>query len=241
MYRRLPAELAKSGHIANYVEKRVFVDLTVEERMRYDALMAEFRWYLATRRQQLYGANFFQQLVHRAAFDPAARRALQAHHQARLLALNAQAKIDQVARLLEKHRKEHVLIFSEYTSMVQEISRGLAIPSITYRTNATERRMILDRFRSGRYTKLVTGRVLNEGVDVPDATVAIIVSGSSATREYIQRLGRVLRPKPRSALLYEIISRRTVEGRAARSRRPATRRWLRNGPLIMPFLSLTFV
>jgi hypothetical protein len=50
--------------------------------------------------------------------------------------------------------------------------------------------------------------------------VAIVVSGSSATREYIQRLGRVLRPKPREAVLYEIVSRRTTEGRAARARRP---------------------
>jgi superfamily II DNA or RNA helicase len=63
--------------------------------------------------------------------------------------------------------------------------------------------------------------VLNEGVDVPDANVAIVVSGSAATREYIQRLGRVLRPKLREAMLYELISRGTTEGRAARARRPA--------------------
>jgi superfamily II DNA or RNA helicase len=61
---------------------------------------------------------------------------------------------------------------------------------------------------------------LNEGVDVPDANVAIVVSGSAASREYIQRLGRVLRPKPRQAVLYEVISRGTTEGRAARARRP---------------------
>ena len=66
----------------------------------------------------------------------------------------------------------------------------------------------------------MTGRVLNEGVDVPDANVAIVVSGSSATREYIQRLGRVLRPKPGEAVLYEIISRRTTEGKAAYRRNP---------------------
>ena len=67
---------------------------------------------------------------------------------------------------------------------------------------------------------LVTGRVLNEGVDVPDANVAIIASGSSATREYIQRLGRILRPKPTQAVLYELITRKTSEGQAAKRRRP---------------------
>ena len=220
VYRRLPAELARGGHIADYREKRIFVDLTPEERYRYDALMAEWKWYLATRRSQLMRGNLFEQLIRRSANDPAARRALQAHHQARMIALNAEGKIDRVEELLTKHRAEHVIVFSEYNAMVRAVSQRLGLPAITYRTDADERRTILERFRSGRYGKLVTGRVLNEGVDVPDANVAIVVSGSSATREYIQRLGRVLRPKRRSAMLYEIISRRTTEGRAARARRP---------------------
>jgi superfamily II DNA or RNA helicase len=117
-----------------------------------------------------------------------------------------------------------VIVFSEYNAMVRTVSQRLALPSITYRTEAEERRLILDRFRAGRYTKLVTGRVLNEGVDVPDANVAIVVSGSSATREHIQRLGRVLRPKPTGAVLYELISRKTSEGRASHARRAATQR-----------------
>jgi superfamily II DNA or RNA helicase len=220
VYRRLPADLARSGHIAEYREKRIYVDLSIEERYRYDALMAEWKWFLATRRSQMTRGNFFEQLIQRSAHDPAARRALQAQQQARLIALNAEGKILEVEALLRRHRDEHAIIFSEYNAMVRAISRRLAIPSITYRTDPAERRLILDRFRSGRYTKLVTGRVLNEGVDVPDASVAIVVSGSSATREYIQRLGRVLRPKQRGAALYEIISRHTNESRAARARRP---------------------
>ncbi len=105
--------------------------------------------------------------------------------------------------------------------MVDRISRQLLLPAITYRTPPAERRAILEGFRSGEITKLVTGRVLNEGVDVPDATVAIVASGSASMREYVQRLGRVLRPKPEAATLYELISRRTNERNAARRRRPA--------------------
>ena len=224
VYRRSPAELARSGHIADYKEKRIFVDLSAEERYRYDALMAEYKWFIATRRSQLMrGGNLFEALIFQSAHDPVARRALQAHHQARLIALNAQGKVAQVEALLERHKREHVIVFSEYNAMVRTLSQRLALPAITYRTNPLERRTILERFRAGKYTKLVTGRVLNEGVDVPDANVAIVVSGSSATREYIQRLGRVLRPKPKGkeALLYELISRKTTEGRAARARRPA--------------------
>lgn len=220
VYRRRPADLAEEGHIAQYREKRIYVDLTPEERARYDLLMAEWRWYLASKRSMLGRGGLFEQLIRQSAHDPAARRALQAQRQARMIALNAESKIDRVGELLAQHRTDPAIVFAEHVATVEAIGRRLALPTITYRTPPDERRLVLERFRSGRYTKLAAGRVLNEGVDVPDARVAIVVSGSAATREYIQRLGRVLRPKPGEAVLYELISRRTTEGKAARRRNP---------------------
>jgi superfamily II DNA or RNA helicase len=223
VYRKSAAELSRDQHIAAYTEKRVFVDLTADERFRYDQLMAEYKWYLATHRAYLGGRpeTLFVELIRRSGQDPAARAALRAHHQARLIALNAEAKLAKVSDLLAKHQTDKVIVFSEYNAMVDILSERLLLPAITYRTPLPERRRVLDRFRSGDYAKLVTGRVLNEGVDVPDANVAIVVSGSSATREYIQRLGRVLRPKREKALLYELVTRKTTEGKSARKRRPA--------------------
>jgi superfamily II DNA or RNA helicase len=222
VYRRSPAELARDQHIASYKEKRFFVDLSSDEQLRYDRLMAEYKWYLASRRGNLgRPEGIFVEMIRRSGHDPAARSALRAHQQARMIALNAEAKIAKVVELLEKHRDDKVIVFSEYNAMVDILSERLILPSITYRTPLPERRQILERFRGGEYGKLVTGRVLNEGVDVPDANVAIVVSGSSATREYIQRLGRVLRPKLTDAMLYELITRRTTEGRSARKRRPS--------------------
>jgi superfamily II DNA or RNA helicase len=221
VYRKLPVELSRDGHIAQFVEKRLFVDLSPHERLQYESLSTEYRWYMARRRGHAApGAAAFQDLIRRAAVDPAARGALQAHHEARLIALNASAKIGLVADLLARHRHDKVIVFSEFNAIVDRMSRHLLLPSITYRTPARERRQVLERFRSGQYSKLITGRVLNEGVDVPDASVAIVVSGSSATREYIQRLGRVLRPKATQAILYELITRHTSEGRSAARRRP---------------------
>ena len=121
-----------------------------------------------------------------------------------------------------RHAGERVLVFSEYNALVEEVSQRFCIPHITHKTATEERRLILERFRDGRYLRLVTGRVLNEGVDIPDCGVAIIVSGNATRREYIQRLGRVLRPKPGEAILYELISRRTTEGKAAHRRRQET-------------------
>src|SRR5205085_4223067 len=92
------------------------------------------------------------------------------------------------------------------------------LPTVTHKTPPADRKAILDGFRSGRFTKLATGRVLNEGVDLPDANIAIILSGSATKREFIQRLGRVLRPKQTQAILYEVVTEETTEERISQRR-----------------------
>jgi superfamily II DNA or RNA helicase len=216
VFRRSPAELARSRHIARFRQERLFIDLSDDEEYEYRQLMARFQWYMA--RNRLWGQGF-EQLVARAARDAGAREALRCHQQARQVALNAAGKAQAVLALLRRHAGDRVLVFCEFTSVVDSLSRRLLLPAVTYRTPAAERRLTLQRFRAGVYTKLVSGRVLNEGVDVPDANVAIVVSGSATPREQIQRLGRILRPKDTEAILYEIIARGTSEERTARARR----------------------
>jgi superfamily II DNA or RNA helicase len=185
--------------------------------------MTEWKWFISRNRGMLArGGDFFGELIRRSGNDPTARQALRAHHQARMIALNAESKMEEVARLLAQHRADKVLVFSEYNVLVDKISRTFALPSITYRTAADERKRTLQAFRGGAYSKIVAGRVLNEGVDVPDANVAIVVSGNSTAREHIQRLGRVIRPKQSEALLYELVTRHTSEVGAARKRRTST-------------------
>jgi superfamily II DNA or RNA helicase len=220
VYQRTPADLSAEGHLAKFRERRIYVDLQPEEALRYAALMTEWKWFIARNRGMLArGGDFFGELIRRSGSDPAARHALRAHHQARMIALNAEAKLGEVARLLAQHRADKALVFSEYTALVDRISRALALPAITYRTAPDERKGILQAFRNGGYSKLVAGRVLNEGVDVPDANVAIVVSGNSTPREHIQRLGRIIRPKQSEAILYELVTRYTSEVGAARKRR----------------------
>lgn len=212
VYERTPEALSADGHLAQFRRKRLAVELSDDEALRYGVLMSEWKWFLARNRATLGGrGDFFGELIRRSGSDPAARAALRAHHQARMIALNAEAKLGVVARLLDQHRGDKVIIFSEYNLLVDQISAALALPALTYKTAPSERAAILRRFRDGSYSKLVAGRVLNEGVDVPDAQVAIVVSGNSTPREQIQRLGRVIRPKPGVALLYEIVTRHTAE------------------------------
>jgi superfamily II DNA or RNA helicase len=112
------------------------------------------------------------------------------------------------------------LIFTLHNDLVYRISRMFLIPSITYQTPREERREILERFRSGEYRAIVTSQVLDEGVDVPDASVGFVLSGTGSTREYIQRLGRLLRKvEGKKARLVEIVSKETVEVRISQRRR----------------------
>ncbi|MGI8554614.1 MAG: DEAD/DEAH box helicase [Dehalococcoidia bacterium] len=219
VYRREPEDLAQSGHIAPYQTRRVQVALVREEREEYDAQRETYRGYLASHRLQVRSAEEFERLVlRRSGSDPAAYAALRAHQQARKIAFGAESKLTTVEELLERHRNERVLIFSEYNAAVEELGRRLCIPVIVHTTPAAERRAILEKFRAGVYTKLATGRVLNEGVDVPDASVAIVISGSGTRREHVQRLGRILRPKASGAILYELITRDTTEPAVAKRR-----------------------
>ena len=113
-----------------------------------------------------------------------------------------------------------MLIFTAHNRFAYEISRRHLLPVITHQTKAAERKAILDNFRSGLYRAIVTSKVLNEGVDVPEAKIAVVLGGSASAREYIQRLGRVLRKRGNAqAVLYEVIVRKTVDERIARRRR----------------------
>lgn len=219
VYRRSPAELTEGNYLAQYSEQRIAIALSPEDTARYEQQRSIYRSFLRRRRISIRSPEDFQQkLIFLSARDPEARAAMLAWREARNIAMNTPAKYTEIERLLHRHAEDKVLLFSEYNVVVDELSRRYCIPSITYKTPSEERRTILECFRGGQYTKLATGRVLNEGVDVPDCRIAIIVSGNSTRREYIQRLGRILRPKAGQAILYELVSTGTTEEEMAKRR-----------------------
>lgn len=130
-----------------------------------------------------------------------------------------------LSTILKNHRDGKIFIFTEHNKLVHQISKEFLIPAITYRTKTKERSEILDRFRSGVYKAVVTSKVLDEGIDVPDADVGVILSGTGSERAFVQRLGRILRKKEgKEAVLYEIVSAETSEvGTARRRKRPLKR------------------
>jgi len=218
---RLSAEELAGEHLADYDIKRIEVELTDEERARYEEHQGTFTDYLAASGLQLRSGSDYRELVKRSGSDPKAREALLAKQRARKVMMNAEAKTDALAEIFDRHREDRIIVFAAYTDLVYELAERFLIPPITGETPADERREILRTFRRGDYSRVIAANVLDEGVDVPDANVAVVLSGSGSEREFTQRLGRVLRPKSDGgrALLYEVVTSETAEERVARRRR----------------------
>ena len=220
VYRLDPEDLA-GEYLAPYDVKRIEVDLTPEERREYEDCQETFTSYLARSNLDMRSGRDYQKLVMRSGNDPAAREALLAKQRAREIVFNADAKMTALADLLDRHRGDRIIVFTAHNDLVYRISERFLIPAITHQTGTEERRRFLEGFREGTYSRIVTSNVLDEGVDVPDANVAIVLSGSGSEREFVQRLGRVLRPKENGerALMYEVVSRDTAEESVAERRR----------------------
>ena len=213
-------ELA-GDHLAPYEIRRIEVELTPDERAEYDEAQGTFVEYVRQANISFSSGSDYLQLVKRSGNDPRAREALLAKQRARELMMNAENKQQQLARILDRHREDRIIVFTAHTDLVYRLSERFLLPAITSETGAAERREILERFRNGTYSRIVAANVLDEGVDVPDANVGVVLSGSGSEREFTQRLGRILRPKDDGgrAILYELVSAETAEERVAERRR----------------------
>jgi superfamily II DNA or RNA helicase len=201
-------------HLSPYTHEKILVDLTPKERAIYDREYAVFTTYLRKKGIPMRSRHDFQRFIRFTGGDPEARTALLARNRAVEIALNSETKIQVLADLIKTYGDAKMLIFTRHNRLVYRISRRFLIPAITHQTPKEERRRILEHFKTGALRGIVTSQVLDEGIDVPDASVAFIISGTGSTREYIQRLGRILRKQPgKNAKLFELVGRDTIEAR----------------------------
>lgn len=211
VYRREIQELS-GNYLADYETRRVYVDLTDDERTRYLQCREQYRRFLYVSGVSLSAANGWQRFVIEAGKTPEGRDALKAWREMKQIERAGTAKFAELDRLLTLHARDRILVFTADNATVHRIARRHLVPAITHQTKVRERRQILERFHSGEYTVCVTSQVLNEGVDVPAAAVGIVLSGTGSTRENVQRLGRILRKHgDKQAILYEIVARNTGE------------------------------
>ena len=220
VYRKTPEELS-GGALAKHKIVQMKVQLSDIEQEKYEEAIAIRTKFLRESQIFLGSLQGWQQFVQASARSPEGRKAMLAHREAKEIALGTDAKLRVLIDLITKHSDERILIFTNDNATVYRISQQFLIPAITYQTAVKERHDILTRFKAGEYKTLVASHVLNEGVDVPDARIAIILSGTGSTREYIQRLGRVLRKgntSNKQAILYEVVTENTSEERTSQRR-----------------------
>ncbi|MET1160736.1 MAG: DEAD/DEAH box helicase [Thermoprotei archaeon] len=208
IYYRSASELANMGYLAKYRVYTIKVRLTREEEREFEKLRRKYR--------KLIGYSSFQEVLEAAKQgNEKAKEALRIHSQMRMLLARSESKIEKTVEIAKKELEKgsKIIIFTQYVDQAKAISKKLDALLLTGETPTDERKAILRKFREADKGVLVVTTVGDEGLDIPDANVGIIVSGTGSRRQFIQRLGRLLRPKPGNteAKLYEIVLVRTPE------------------------------
>jgi superfamily II DNA or RNA helicase len=217
-YYKTPEEMAGT-YLAEYETVRVRVKFTEAEAQEYNELKAFYSPF-AQRMWKSFGAKWYNTLMREQNKNKLYRQALLYKARMEQIIENARAKRLALARILALHQGQSAIIFTETNQAVYDLSEQFLLPAITHQTPTAERKAILDGFRAGEFPAIVTARVLNEGVDLPTAKIAIILGGGATSTEYTQRLGRILRRQGGAkAFLYEIIVRDTLEESVSSRRR----------------------
>ena len=157
---------------------RLYVELSPEEEAKYLQAREQYRGFVDERGISMGGPHGWQRFIQETCRSKEGRAAFQAYREQRRLSLAAPAKLGVLQKLLDRHRHDRMLIFTNDNATVYQIARRFLVPAITHQTKAKERRHILECFQSGEYPVVVTSRVLNEGVDVPAANVGVVLSGT---------------------------------------------------------------
>jgi superfamily II DNA or RNA helicase len=195
------------------------IQLTDDERRRYNTARTIFNAAYCAYRNCAPGTDW-KHFVVAAMRSEAGRDALAAWRTSKEIVAYPKDKQRVLRQLLMRHVAHRTLIFTQDTRTAYEIARECLVQPITHEIGRKERSIALQRFNRGEINVLVSAQVLDEGVDVPAAEVAIIVGGSASSRRHVQRIGRVLRPAPnKRARVYELTVSNSVEVATSRRRR----------------------
>jgi superfamily II DNA or RNA helicase len=210
IYRASIEELA-GRYLASFRLITISVGLAKSERQAYDADMSLFRPVCRTFFKSAPEASWTD-FIGSASRSDAGRRAIAAWRHSHAIVRYTQEKRNLVHDLLLRHRNSRILVFAADNNTAYEVAREHLVQPITCDIGPRERTQALQCFSKGELRILVSARVLNEGIDVPAADIAIMAGGSRGSLEYIQRVGRVLRPSEgKQAIVYDLVTRGTFE------------------------------
>jgi len=216
---RYPLAKARGSILADYEIQRIPVYLSREEQARYDQCSENIRRYMQERRREIPGFDGYA-LREEYARNPEARRILSAIRTKQSIEDRATEKLRVLTDLFRLHANRRVLVFTASNVMAREVSLRFLIPCLLHHCKKKERQQILTGFRDGRFRAIVANQVLDEGVDLPEAKIAVVLGGLASVKQAKQRLGRILRKRGEErAVLYEVVCRETKEESRSRRRR----------------------
>ncbi len=198
--------------LSPYITRRIPVILSADEQERYTSARKKYVSFIRRHNIDFSAKDAWSSFIILASRLPGGREAMKGYLEQRSIARYGKSKLAAVWKILRNNPGERIIVFTADNDAAYAMGECFCLPVITHRTKAAERKEFLEKFRSGEYPVLLTSKVLNEGVDVPEASIGIVVSGSGSTREHVQRLGRILRAKEgKQAVLYELVSDGTSE------------------------------
>jgi superfamily II DNA or RNA helicase len=215
----MPLSAARGQSLADYEVTRIPIHLSPGEQSRYDRLSEEVRRYIVERRKTEPQYSW-QDLCNESGTTPEARRALRAYFAKKSIEDRAEEKLRVLEDLFRLHVGEPCLVFAGSNAMARDVSRRFLIPCLLNHCGKKERLEVLRGLEDGTYPALVANQVLDEGVDLPEVKVAVVIGGTASSRQAKQRLGRVLRKSGNArAVLYEVVCADTTEEHRSRRRR----------------------
>lgn len=215
----LAIDSVKGKTLAEFQVIKIPVHLSESEQLQYDKCSESVRSFMYERRQE-EPAFRWEDLCSESARDPRARQTMIAYRQKQAIEDRAAEKLRVVEDLFRLHAGTPILVFAGSNAMARDVSVRFLIPCLLNHCGKQERYEILNGLADGTYPAIVANQVLDEGVDVPAVKIAIVIGGSSSTRQAKQRLGRILRKSGNSqAVLYEVVCQDTGEAKRSRQRR----------------------
>jgi superfamily II DNA or RNA helicase len=215
----MPFKHAKGSTLADFDIVRIPVALTDDEQATYDQCSRTIQQFITSRRKELPSYNW-EDLCKESGKDPQARHAQKTYYLKQSIENRATEKLRVLEDIFRLHKGQQILVFAGSNLMAIEVSQRFLVPTILSHTRKRERLAVLEGFTNGHFEVLVANRVLDEGVDVPEAKVAVVIGGQGSTRQAKQRLGRILRKSGTArATLYEVICEDTKEVHRSRKRR----------------------
>ena len=214
-----PIGHAKGETLADYHVVRIPVKLGGEEQRQYDLAGEQIRAFVIEKRKD-EPKYAWENVCADAGKDPAARRVMKAFYLRKSIEDRAEEKLRVLEDIFRLHNGERVIVFAGSNAMARDVSRRFLVPTLLTHSRKKERRLVLEGFAAGNFPVLVANRVLDEGVDVPEAKVAVVIGGQASPRQAKQRLGRILRRTGKAvATLYEVVVEDTRDVERSRLRR----------------------